>query len=285
MTGDYQPCDYCGKESMTNIRLDREVLTRATDTVYPSIPRKIVCEDCSERISSYLEKKEKNFKSKDSSPFTEEDIDELIDKIEQENRDDLTLEVPNYGYGYRYFNQEWLIAHMPLPPVGNRYLVEEHDSSEVKEKLLSSHEITLKQTDEEAWDEYLACRYDNEELLEELSRIDQEVDGTPTEEDIQQKSKYRLGIYRNSFGYLSTALEEAGVRIETVSSGKIYEEIKRMTEELGRPPSAEEVKNNMDNVYDVKALVPRRGDWEDTLEKAGVITSSNNKSNEGSGQD
>lgn len=213
MSGEDQACSYCGAEMMTNIKLSYEALHEATDTVYPSIPRKVVCKDCAERISDYLEQKDKNLEDIGPRTLPEKYVDDILDRIEREGSDDLTIQIPNYGKGYRYHEGRWLIAFLPLPPMGdNPYRLEEHDRSEVKEKLMSSGEMTIKRTDEEAWEDYLEDNKTvSEKLLEDIERVEKETEGELTERILQEESKYLIHMYSEHFGSISAALEEADI--------------------------------------------------------------------------
>jgi 5-methylcytosine-specific restriction endonuclease McrA len=53
-------------------------------------------------------------------------------------------------------------------------------------------------------------KIEREDLIDELQRLGNEVGGTPTREDMQEKGKYAEQPYRTEFGDWSTALLEAG---------------------------------------------------------------------------
>jgi hypothetical protein len=210
MCDDYRPCDYCGREAMTNIKLSSEPLTQATDTVYPSIPKKVVCKECAERISDYLEKKDENLEGSGLPTLPEGYVDEILDRIESEERGDLTLQTSGEGSGYRYYNGSWINAFLLLPD--DTYSLRERDTETMKEILLSSSEVTIKRTDEEAWEKYLS---DNktlkERLLEDLKAMSEDHEGRITKKVIQEKSEYRPFNFTQRFGSISAALEEADI--------------------------------------------------------------------------
>jgi hypothetical protein len=181
----------------------------------------VVCKDCAERISDYLEQKDKNLEDSGPRTLPEKYVDDILDRIEKEGSDDLTIQIPNYGKGYRYHEGRWLIAFLPLPPMGdNPYRLEEHDRSEVKEKLMSAGKMNIKRTDEEAWEDYLKDNKTvSEMILEDLNRVDEETEEELTKSIVQKESRYHDFMYREHFGSISAALEEAGIESSSNSDG------------------------------------------------------------------
>ena len=144
-----EQCDFCGKSSGTNIRLTYEEIVEVTEAIYPSIPQTVLCKNCAEDVSNYLQRKDALAKSEDDSPFTESDANDILRMVKQ--HDDLILQIPNHGDGYRYIEGDWIIAMTPfLGPAQT----EVHDQNEVRDMILSSPQVSIRQADEEAWEFY-----------------------------------------------------------------------------------------------------------------------------------
>lgn len=124
---------------------------------------------------------------------------------------------------------------------------------------------------EEAGFEYEhAQRISREELLDELSRLAEEIDATPTREDMTSEGRFSPRPYIREFGSWNNALREVGFepthRIN-ISDEELLEGIKKLAEELGRPPTSPE----MESMGRFSMIVyPRRfGSWNKALEMAG----------------
>ncbi|MFA9427347.1 homing endonuclease associated repeat-containing protein [Natronorubrum sp. A-ect3] len=86
--------------------------------------------------------------------------------------------------------------------------------------------------------------YTKEELLTELHRLAEELDRTPTTEQMTRLSKYGVGSYQRHFGSWNDALIEAGlapnVRID-IPREELLEELEGAANRLGRSPTREEI--------------------------------------------
>lgn len=111
------------------------------------------------------------------------------------------------------------------------------------------------------------------ELLSELRRVADIVDGRPTTEDMREDGEYGTKPYYNRFGSWNRAVELAGFEPFTGTSEDIYSseelltELQRLAEERGRPPTTEDMWKH--GRMSTQPLVNRFGSWIDALREAG----------------
>lgn len=109
------------------------------------------------------------------------------------------------------------------------------------------------------------------ELLEELLRLSEEVDGTPTTRQMGSRGRYSVGPYRRVFGSWTEALEAAGMsapQAGRLSREELEEELLRLSEEVGGTPTREQ----MDRVgeYSSTVYAGRWGSWNAAVEEFGL---------------
>lgn len=115
-------------------------------------------------------------------------------------------------------------------------------------------------------------------LLEELERLDSELDSTPRKRDMDELGRYSGEIYTKRFGSWYDALERVGLESDSyphrISTEDLYSELLRLTDELGRVPEGREM--DEEGNYSLSAYVRRFGSWNDAVESAGLGVRPNN---------
>lgn len=125
----------------------------------------------------------------------------------------------------------------------------------------------------ERWTTPDALRIPASELLDELQRVADIVDGRPTTEDMNEDGKYGTKPYYNRFGSWNRAVELAGFEPFTGTSEDIYStealiaELQRLAEERGRPPTTDDMWKH--GRMSTQPFVNRFGSWIAALRKAG----------------
>jgi len=148
-----QECDFCGVEEMSNGILHSDRTVEYCDgPPSASVPTTILCYDCAQDVSDYLETRaNKTNQSPDGlAPFEEADAQALLDRLAENN--ELVIELGrSSGYGIRVIDGEWkrAICPNPAPP-----MVEELTRKEVLDRILSAKRLTLKQLDPSAWERF-----------------------------------------------------------------------------------------------------------------------------------
>lgn len=111
------------------------------------------------------------------------------------------------------------------------------------------------------------------DLLDELERLADELERTPTSRDMAKKGKYGTSNYPNKFGSWNGAVREAGLeptRERDVPREDLIDELEQVTEELGKPPTTEEMKEH--GCYGVSTYSNEFETWNEALKTAGVGT-------------
>lgn len=112
------------------------------------------------------------------------------------------------------------------------------------------------------------------ELLGELHRLKRILDKVPSEEDMAERGGYGVSTYWSRFGSWNAAIEEAGYQPNSDrtcrSDEELCEELSRLRDDLGRPPTTRE----MDAKGSFSSVVyqNRWGSWNDALEAAGLMS-------------
>lgn len=118
-----------------------------------------------------------------------------------------------------------------------------------------------------------------EELLEELRRLSS--DGSaPRAKDMSERGEYSHSTYENRFGTWNEALEEAGFNLNReygIAEEDLLEEIKRLAEELGRPPTRNEI--DEEGVYRSASYDNKFETWTSAVEEAGFDPEVNARAN------
>jgi len=122
-----------------------------------------------------------------------------------------------------------------------------------------------------------------EELLEELRRLNEELDRPPKRRDIKELGEFSYTPYMDRFGGLKEALAEASIETEVGDRGRIQrerlvEELERLHNELGEAPRTKDMTEKGKYSYD--PYKREFNSWGDALEEAGIEHSRNRISNE-----
>jgi len=113
-------------------------------------------------------------------------------------------------------------------------------------------------------------RVSDSDLLEELHRLSKEVDGTPTSRDMAEMGKYAASSYSIAFGKWNEAIQEAGLEVARhrgVSESALINEIQRLADELGQPPTVYQMRK--DGRFGESTISNEFGSWNSALEAAG----------------
>lgn len=122
-----------------------------------------------------------------------------------------------------------------------------------------------------SWDDALdAAGIDKRDrLLDELRRLADDVDRTPTTTHINERSKYSSSYIAGEFGSLEAALSAAGVTGRTsVTDADLVSELRRLASERKTAPLGRLMRD--DGRYSVDMYVDRFGGWEEALARADV---------------
>ncbi len=122
-------------------------------------------------------------------------------------------------------------------------------------------------------------KYSDNELLEYLKRFNDEKGRPPTEKDFENNPEYPGSkTYQIRFGSWNNALDIAGLldkrkrqTRENYSYNELLERLRKFEREEGRPPKAEDFKNNP-KYPGLSTYIKRFGSWNDALQMAGLHT-------------
>lgn len=116
------------------------------------------------------------------------------------------------------------------------------------------------------------------ELISEIQRLAEEVDGTPRQKDVHKESDYSLSQFRRVFGSWNEAVESAGFKSypnrRRIPQEDLIDELHNLEEELSKPPSADEM--TAYGEYSHAVYIDRFGSWHEALEEAGFTPPSQN---------
>lgn len=144
-----QACDFCGVNQESNVRIvDQPTSEYLDDPRKASLPNTVLCYECAEEVSNYLNSRSKRSTEKEegSTPFSEADSQALLDQIVENNS--LVLQVGRATMGIRFINGEWRRAFFPPPGPA---MVETLTREDVRDRILSAKQVTIKRFDRSAW--------------------------------------------------------------------------------------------------------------------------------------
>ncbi len=106
-------------------------------------------------------------------------------------------------------------------------------------------------------------------MLEDLRRIAKELGRTPTASDYRKHGKYPASTLIHRFGSFNNAVKAAGLepREKNVDDQKIVEDLRRVYEIIGRPPSCSEYRKH--GKVSIQTIFRRFGNYLSLLRKAG----------------
>lgn len=111
---------------------------------------------------------------------------------------------------------------------------------------------------------------DTKEILDDLVRVRQALERTPTVQEYKQHGEYSYSTVRRRFGKWNNALEAAGwdVNVKTdIDREKLLNDIKRVEQELGRTPTARDY--DEDGKYSTSTVSQLFGKWNLAIDAAG----------------
>ena len=117
-------------------------------------------------------------------------------------------------------------------------------SSKTYQNAFGSWNEALKQAKIEINNEHNIAKSD---LLNELTRLKEQLGRTPTSRDMAKHGKYGTSNYPNKFGSWNDAVREAGLeptREREVPTEELLEEIERVVEKVGYAPTTTQMKHH-----------------------------------------
>ncbi len=108
-------------------------------------------------------------------------------------------------------------------------------------------------------------------LLAELERLATEVEGTPSQSDMQEHGKYSPGPYSREFGSWNSAIKEAGFQPnqqESISDEQLLSDLRDFAEELGTTPTAQQMTES--GPHSRSRYSGRFRTWNDALKESGL---------------
>jgi hypothetical protein len=148
-----QKCDFCGAEEMSNTILHgRPTVEYLDGPPRASVPSTVLCSDCAQDVSDYLEARNKNPNQTvdGRGPFEDADAQAILERL-MKNKD-LVMEFGRgSGYGIRYVDNEWKYAVFRAPGPAT---IETLTQKEVQDRILRANRLTLKQFDPSAWERF-----------------------------------------------------------------------------------------------------------------------------------
>lgn len=111
----------------------------------------------------------------------------------------------------------------------------------------------------------------SEELLDELHRLREELDKTPSSTDMNEVGEYWASTYHDHFGTWNNALREAGFepnQEKKIPTDDLLNELTRLARCLNKTPT----KDQMDEVgeYYGQSYQLRFGSWNEAVHQAGL---------------
>lgn len=112
----------------------------------------------------------------------------------------------------------------------------------------------------------------DEELLKELKRVAENVDGTPDARAMVQYGEHSANTYIRRFGSWNDAVTEAGfepnteVGTETVSTEALIDELHRIADEIGHRPVVDDLRDHGEHA--LRTYQERFGSWSAALAAA-----------------
>lgn len=114
-------------------------------------------------------------------------------------------------------------------------------------------------------------KYDTNELVEELIRLENELGRPPTSTEMNEIGAYSSETYRNRFGSWEEAIEYTGIDYKhplAVTEEELIDELLETFNELGRVPASSEVDDVLG--YTRATYSKRFGSYKNAVEEAGL---------------
>lgn len=114
-------------------------------------------------------------------------------------------------------------------------------------------------------------KYTDEELLDELTRLSEQLGGPPTVAEMNNHGKFNAGTYYNHFDSWTGAKERVGLSPpQTITEEALIAELTRVAEKLGKQPAGGDM--NEYGEYSTRPYYDRFGSWPAALEAAGITS-------------
>ncbi|WP_050051545.1 homing endonuclease associated repeat-containing protein [Halostagnicola sp. A56] len=121
-------------------------------------------------------------------------------------------------------------------------------------------------------------RVTDEELLEELTRLADELGRAPAANEMASDGEFHYRTYSDRFGSWKEALEGAGIKASgdgEIPNETLLAELNRLADELGRTPTTTDM--NKHGNHSIGTYRRRFGRWDDALDEAGVLPQTYNQ--------
>ena len=113
-----------------------------------------------------------------------------------------------------------------------------------------------------------------DELLDELTRLSDALDRTPTSIDMESSGRFAHATYSSTFGSWNDAIREANLTVNVrsdIPESELLDELKSLRDELGRAPERREM--DRQGQFDSSTFSHRFGTWNDALKAADIVPS------------
>jgi|APHM01.1.fsa_nt_gi hypothetical protein len=121
-----------------------------------------------------------------------------------------------------------------------------------------------------------AHRVTKSALIDELSRLEGELNRTPRQQEMNQQGAYSAQVYSAKFDSWNKALQEAGLEInkaDGIAKSDLLGGLQDLANELGRTPRQREM--NRIGQYSSSSYTYQFGSWNEALAEAGLETQKN----------
>lgn len=111
------------------------------------------------------------------------------------------------------------------------------------------------------------------ELLNEINRLADKLNGPPTVEDIREHGEFAVTTYERRFGSWNESLNKAGLEYNiqsNISRSELIEKLVRFADELGGTPSKPEM--NRQGPFSANTYIREFESWNQAIEQAGLQT-------------
>lgn len=108
-------------------------------------------------------------------------------------------------------------------------------------------------------------------LISEIHRVSDVVDDVPTSMDMREVGKYSIKTYQKYFDSWNESLIQSGFepsRHTNISDEDLINEILRLNEKFGSPPTSADMQNH--GIYGKNVYNKRFGSWSSSLKEAGL---------------
>jgi len=108
-----------------------------------------------------------------------------------------------------------------------------------------------------------------EQLINELKRLSNELNKTPSLKDMREYGKFSCSPYKDKFGSWNNALKEVGLDINVnynITRDDLINEVKRLSDKLNRTPKQKDMRNK--GKWSMNTYRNQFGSWNNALKEA-----------------